>query len=635
MFKKAQGWFALLGGLMLTLAAPIGLLAQEATPAPAPPANPNAVLEAIPADATAFVAVRNLLELDHDIVQLTNKLNFPLAAIGFPSPLAFIKENVQLTEGIEDNRGLAVVVLNCQKLEAAGEVPTRMVVYIPCSDVDALTEQMNAEKEGDLLKVQLLGQPSVAAEKDGFLVVAQNAEALREAMQSKGGGVLSTLSETRRAAYLKHDLTLWFNPRGVSKAIRQEVVQAVTGMMTMGMPMADPEDLKDLTAESEKLAESLEEASLGLNIDEKTGVGLEGYVRFLPDSKTGQQIAGAKSTDQSLLFGLPDEAAVVYGGAFQSGRRELVEQQMRENLDRWVTQEAVGDQVDPEQLAALKNHLVNLIGGLEQWAFSFSGLPAGSQDGLIGVTVVGKVANAERCQADVRQVFTLVKEMAIEANKGDSEAEQEMVQNFKEGIQWKEDAEKLAGAAVDHFVVDLSRMPDMDEDAIAEAKGVIGQEGVLIRVAAVGDKHVVITFGGGAERFAEVVDHVNKGESPLADRKNVKLVSARMPTENRLIEGYFSVDSLLSMMMDITGQMGQMMPLPLAMKETSPIAVTVTHSEKTAVQLNLMVPVELLQATMDMVKPMMQMMMGGMGGGPGGQPGGQPEPIPLPEGELK
>jgi len=83
-------------GTILPAQAPAGEKpATSAKPVkPAPPKDPTAVLKAIPASATAFVAVRNIAEVDYDVADILAKLELPLDQLGFPGLVAMIKEQV-------------------------------------------------------------------------------------------------------------------------------------------------------------------------------------------------------------------------------------------------------------------------------------------------------------------------------------------------------------------------------------------------------------------------------------------------------------------------------------------------------------------------------------------------------------
>ena len=613
--------------LTMSLALPAGLaLAQEAPAAepPPPPADPLAVLKVVPADATAVLAIRNLKEVDTDIVTITTDLGFPLAAIGFPNPLEFMMQNVGIAGGLNENAGMAVAILSCAQLQSMQEIPTRIALLIPCADAKMLTNSMKPQEEGGLIKLNFMGQPSVAALKDGFLVVAQTPDVVGEIMQAKGGGVITAMSPDRVAAYTKLDAMGWLNFRGLSPAIRQEV----TGMLMAPAMMVEPALAQQVQSSVQMLNDFIDQSqehSIGLMMDAKIGVKLSLYGRMQAESEFGKALAEMKGSDSSLLTGLLDEPALLAGGSVINAKHPMIERMLRQSLDVMVNEQTIGGEIAPEQLSSVKESLIKILTGLEGAGFSVTALPADSTEGMVGVAMVCKVANGGAMQAELRELFATFKKMLLETAVAQGELTEEQAKQADAAIQWKENAENLSGAPVDHFVFDLAQLPDMEASEVEKTKGVIGEEGILVRIALVGNDHLALTFGGGPDRLADVVDSLRKGEAPLAERAGIKTSASRLASKNVLQEGYLGVDQIMTLVMDIGKKLDQPMMLPLAMKETAPIALRVTQVDKSAMEAEILVPIELAKGVMDMVGPMMGMMMGGMGG-PGGPGGGGPPP---------
>ncbi len=619
-------------------AAPPAAAAQSTGPArPAPPADPTAVLKVIPADAVAFVAVRNLLELDADVLGITQKLGFPLAAIGFPGPLNFAKEHTGISEGLDDNSGLALALLSCAELQTVQEMSARLVVLIPCSDVEALVTSMKGQKQGELISLELFGAPSVAAAKDGFLIVGQNPEVVQDVLRAKGGGIITSISPDRLADYKTQDLFGWASFRGLSEEVRQQLIDSWLGLMVMAGPAARAQGEHGVE-QVKKLMEESREFCFGLAIDEKVGLKLVLYYRMRPGTELAQQMEAMKPPSEPLLVGLPDEPVIFAMGAASAGGDAQYEKQIRQMMDHVLSQEILGELVDPDKLKSMRESIVKLTVGLKQMSFSLSALPAENEGGLVGAAFVAKVASSQQAQGELRTLFNMAKELVVKAAQDQEDLPEGSPAAVDEAVQWKQEAEKPSGAVVDHLIVDLAKFPDADSEKIEEIKGVVGQEGVLVRVAAVGDSHVAITFGGGAKRFARIVEHIEKGQAPLADKKAIKMVADRLPPpQNRLAEGYFSVDRLLALVMSISKQVGQPMMFPLMMKETAPIAYTMSRVDNTAIQADVLIPIELAQSAMELAGPFIQMALMGGAGMPGQPPMPQlvPEPAPDNESELK
>jgi hypothetical protein len=636
----------LIGLIVGSLMVPAGALMAQApaNPAPAPkaklapPADPTAVLKVIPAEATAFVAVRNLAEVDADVSAVAQKLGFPLENMGFPGLLGMIREHAGIEQGLNANSGAAVALLNCSQVKATNELSKRAVFLLPSDNVEALTKSLGGKKEGETIQLTLGGEPAVAAAKEGFLIVAQNPETLREAMKASGG-ILKTISPDRLKAYAGQDVFAWANPRGISKEVRDDVMTTIRGMIALSSAGAGAEKVESSMAELDKFIDGLKEVSLGVTLDPKIGLKFTFYYRALPDSELAKDVAGMKPSGTPLLAGLPDEAIIAAFGASGGAGNTAREKQFRTALDQALNPGVLGAEVDVAQLNSVKDSAAKLFSSFEQFSASIAGLPGESQDGMVAVTMVAKVTNSQKAQAEIRKLFNSAKDLILKTALANGQITEEEAKTAKEAIQLKENAEKLTGAVVDHFVVDLSKFPEADEETMSQIKGLVGQEGILVRIAAVGDKNLAVTFGGGAKRFAQVVDQVKNGQAPLNERKTIKMIADRLPVQNRLMEAYLSVDRLLATVMDVAGKMGQRPPIPLAMKETAPLALVSGKVDETAIEAEALVPIELAQSTAEMVGPMLGMFMGGGMGGMGAPgttaPGAaeekeEPAPAPTP-----
>lgn len=575
---------------------------------PAPPADPNAILKVIPASATAFVAIRNVAEVDFDVSEVLEKLQLPLDEMGFPGLLEMIKERAGITEGLNANSGAAIVLLDCSQVKTAEELEKRAIILLPTDKAEGLVAAMGGNKQGDAYQLTLGGEPATAVEKAGFLVIAasESRDALKEVVQAKEG-IEKSLSPDRLKAYAAADVFAWGNLRGISRELRGEPINVLKGMMMMGTPGASIEEVDETVSELQKFIDGLKEVSLSATLDARSGLKLTFWYRAMPDSEVAKRLKAVKLTDASLLTGLPDEAIIFAAGAVNTSPPEDVEKA----LDRALKPEMFGPDVDEAQVKAMKESLVKLAGSVQQVSVSVAGLPGEGEDGMVAATLLIKTANSQQAQAEVRKLFGTLKTMLIKTAAAKGELTEEQSKTVDEAIQLKENAEKLTGAVVDHFVVDISKLPDVSEEQVDQIKSVVGQEGILIRIAQVGDKTLAVTFGGGAKRFAQVVDQIQKNQAPLADRKMIKMVADRLPNQKKIAEGYLSVDRLLAFIMEMSSKLGQPVPLPLTMKETAPLSLVASQVDESSVTMEALVPIELAQSTAELVKPIMMMFMGG------------------------
>jgi hypothetical protein len=229
-----------------------------------------------------------------------------------------------------------------------------------------------------------------------------------------------------------------------------------------------------------------------------------------------------------------------------------------------------------------------LIGDIRHMSMSVSGLPP-DQDGMIGVTVLltteGK--SAKVCSTMSEMVAGMVKVFA------DNEEAREWVSLFE----YKAGAETSGSVKVDHFTIKLPS--EVDGEDREKANKIIGKEGILLRVAAVTDQRVAITFGGGSERLAQVVKAAQTDAAPLASDEGIQRVSAFLP-KKRSAEGYLAVDRLLTMIGEIAKVAGK--PLGVTMPEiNAPIAFVTAPAGKAGSQNDVFVPLEAIVAVKDAV----------------------------------
>jgi len=613
-------------GLLVVLTLPLSLSAQEAgKPAPenAKPsaADSVALLKAIPADASAFVALRNLKQLDKDVQDSVKALNLPAGVI--PSLSKLVKDDLRLSKGFNENGGVALVVLNASQVKQAEELEKRIALFFSATDPKAMADAMGAEGEGEVKKVELFGEPAWGAARGDFLVVAKDEATLKEAIQARGDGVIKTLSAERAKAFAEQDIFGWASFRGISKELRESVRDIITKETGQGIPL---EALGANLDQMEKFIEDGQDVSFGLSLDPKRGITGSFYFSMRPDTEYGRQIAAIKPLNGSLLASLPADPFVVAAGAVSNPDTE---RQLKKFLDLAFSEENVGDRVDKDKLAQVRDGLASLLGGVQQMSLGIYPLPIEDGQGMVNAVLIAKVKDAAQWKQEARKIFNMGKELGVEAAKKSGEPEEE-VSKTANAIQWKEGAEKLGGADVDQLVVDLAQLPNSDTDTVDQIKKVLGPEGVLVRVGALGKDQILVVFGGGAKRFEAAAKIATAKEAPLAGNADIKKVADRLQAGPRVMEIYFNVDKLISLAMDISSEVGGGIMFPIALRNAAPIAMTSVKIGETAQQTELLVPMELLRSLADIFGPMLQM------GLDGPQPGDSDEPeLPSDESGLQ
>ncbi len=624
----------LCASLVSVLLLPAALTAQEAAApsaaAPTAPADPTALLKAIPADATAFVAVRNLRELDADLNAVVQQLGLPQGVL--PNLGELVRQKLGITEGFDDNASLAIAVLNTGDVKTAEAIVEKVVVLIPATDPDKVLAGFGGQKEGDVAKITLMGEESVAATKGRFVVVAKSPAAVTAAIQAKGEGILSTMSPDRVKAFAGQDIFAWANPRGISKELLQELSDGIKKALASGPMGAAGAQPATGMEQLDKIITQAQEFALAASLDQKKGLIFSWYARMKEGTELARQMAAIKGTERSLLVGLPNESYILAMGAMSS-TDPATQEQMRQGIDNMfstITQLA-GTSVDAAKLNALKDPLVNLFGNVERLSVGVSSLPAEGGEGLVGLQMSAQVKDAAAWRGEARKLFGQLKEIIADAAAKEGAAP-EKVKAVSDAVQWKEDAEEVGGMKVDHFMVDLQKLPadegQSNEQTIEEVKSVIGKEGILVRVAAIGNNQVAMTFGGGAKRFAAIAESVKKNEAPLAENQDIKKMVDRQPAGPRVAEAYLSVANLLALVSNIAMEVGQPLPIP-ALRENVPVVVTSVKMGDAAQYSEILIPMELVTSVKEAMAPLFMMMMGG-----GGAPMEEPPQQPAPGGEL-
>ena len=595
--------------------------------APALPPDPMAILQAIPGDAAGFLVVRNLKELDSDLVTLAGMFGFPLGPNGFfPAPMDLLKERLGTASGLDETGSLALVLTNCADVQAVEGLAGRLAIYLPTNDAQALLASMEPQKDQDLYAIKFMGEASVAAPKGRFLVVGQSPDALRAALKTTEGDVRRAISPDRVRAYAGQDLFLWANLSGFAPSLRTALRQAVTGtlgrtMGTYGLPGG--EGLQSGFLGAGQLGEQGKEIALTVALDRR-GLGINLWFRADPASALGAKMKAAKTAAGPILVGLPDEPTVLALGVVV-GQSE--KPQLPGILDSSLSSPGVAEHFTPEQLAALKDGLAKMVGQVELCSMSVAGIPPEAKLGLASLVCVTQVADSDEHLRQCRKVFEAVKQAVDKASKG---GENQPQTKPSEVFQWKVKAEEVAGVPVDHLVIDTSALAGGAAEEADQWKGMLGPEGVLFRIAPADKRHVVFTFGGGADRLAKVIENVRKGESPLG-KGSLQVLSKRLPAAPRLMEGYLHVDQALKLFVALESQAGMPGTMPLQMRNPAPIAFCVNRVDDSAQEVCVLLPTELFLSLKEAVKPILDMFMGGMGG-QGGMNMEMPPPTPPPSG---
>jgi len=569
--------------------------AAEATPSEAPkpataPAGPKDLLDAIPEEAWGFAAIPNLKTFDGKLGDLGEKLNFPIG-----SPIALAMGQLGIGEGLREEGGVGLVVLDPTQY---GAPPDMLVLLMPTTDAKALLSAFNPQDAGDgLQKIEILGRGLYVAPKGGFVVLGMDKTSVKFVADAKKG-IRPTLKPELLERYGKSDIYAMINLRPAIEMAKPLAGQAVA-MFMMGSMEDDPEAAERIQKTAQDVVNLLDELTtleITLGLDQ-VGLQLSAYLSFSEGTIT-KRIATLKPTPAGLLAGLPKDAYMLILGIQGSDQpgNETVQQGL---LDLLMSRPEIGKVLDKAKMGEIQKIANALRANIRDYNLSISLLPEGS-DGMVCVTSVCQTTNVKASMETLQKL--------IEAYKGVGKGEQ--VTKALQGLTYKAGAEKVGDVSVDHILVDLQNITTQESagaDVMETVKKLVGKDGVLFRVAPAGDKHIVITLGGGTQRLEEVMKLASSGASPLSEDPGVMKVRPKLP-KNRVLEAYLSADRILKVAKAVTGSD----QVPVMPEIQAPLAVSLS-AEKNHGRLDIVLPIELIVEIKNIV--LQVMMGGGFGGG--------------------
>ena len=532
------------------------------------PAATADILNAVPANAWAALMVRNLGELDIKLSTLSQQLNVPA-----PSMLMMAKASMGLMTGINDQGGMAIVLMPQPNFM---DVMPGIAVIVPVSDFNAFTAALqgqDVEGEPGMKKIVITNQESYAAPYGAFAVIAQMPGAVKQVLAGDAGPARAQWTPHEVERFAADDVMLWLN--GTSIVSGEAFAQIMPMMQMMSQGTFSPEQIQGWRG-----------TTVALRLD-KSGLRLGFYVGAKEGSPNAAAMASLPTTNKSLLTGLPGEKYLMAFG-MQSSKESAAN--TAQALSGALANPMVMSQVNPQSLESIKTSLAGMITDLREAAFSIAALPTGP-DGIVGFAkVVAFEGDAAGKCASFGDLLSQVTGGMIQ--------DPQMQEQISQIVSYRAGAETIGGTSVDHFVVDLDKIPNAQPQWINEVKQVLGQEGVLVRVAAVDGTHVAATLGGGQARMQKVIELVKSNSAPLSANDGIRQVAGALP-DKRGLEGYLSVSNLMSTAAEIA-KIANEMPPPAFPNVSQPAAMVGGPVGQLGYQLDVLMPTELIVAFKDM-----------------------------------
>jgi len=561
----------------------------------------KAALSLVPADAVGFLCVPSVKQLDADFVQATSKLGLgAMMPPPFNSPTAVVKQYLKFGNGFDESGPMVYVALSANTLP---EVSQKMALIVAATDPKAFIESMGGEAlEDGLWRVNMMGQPAVAAVGEKRVILAQSPAGAKAIASSK-----SSITDKFNAADLNTleglDLVLWVDGAGLIKLAKQQI-DMIMGMAMMAQSAQGPSGAKQAEAMKKQVDTFVDGASsisFGLGLGDQ-GLTMRMGFRAKPGSELAKNMK-VRNTSDSLLRGLPSEN---YLFALGQTVDPAVAKESMQYIEPYLSMVEGTEGVDKEQVGKLRGQLSEWVTLTTAGRMVVTALPPGP-DGVLGFAMVLDTENSGKWIDMCCGTLETVKKLP----KADSPTIDEELKQALSALIIAKDAEELVGAKVQHVKFDLSKVEEVDEEDVEQLNKVLGRDGLVARAAAANPQTVVITVGGGAKYMSGVLDQVKSKSATLDGEAGIQKVAAVLPKERYMV-GYVDVDRIIESVRDVMKVLEEdeeEFPVRMA-KIDAPLAIVGSGGEDWS-RMDIFFPNELMLATKDAVMAMT---------GPGGAP---------------
>ncbi|MCH8149070.1 MAG: hypothetical protein IH987_13990 [Planctomycetes bacterium] len=509
----------------------------------------GSVLAVIPGDALVAVAFPDLKTLDARVESLGKILGVPV------QPLVLAKAVLGIAAGIDDHGSAAVVII---PVTPGGPIAQGIVLILPTSNRAELLAFFDpSDMGGGVTQVTIRGKRSYAASRGGYTVFGSDIETVKSVVSS-GRPLVAQCSDKQLELIASQDVSVYVN---VAALIGSAIGKRFEAWLSPQIGFADLLD----TMGSLLISARAESGGVSVSV--------------LMEDRLPRRAKSRPATSETFLRGLPDEPfAVAAGGLLGEDDRQV------NSLTNAVVSAAVGlGIVRTEQREKVRAAYAEMVGLSAQVAASMS-LLSGQEFGAIGAIKI--IATRGKPERLVRAIQSLVELLGSDIFV-DTQYTMAMGR-----LEWRSRAEVRSGVEIDHIVLPLDQLGTLDREKSAAT---FGTEGFLVRLGAVDDKYVVLSLGGGVDRFDRIVQSLRAGRAPLASSVAVQVSRTRVSQE-RFFEAYVSVDRWLriwSQLSAIVGVQSQFSEMP---EVNAPVAVAIHEVGPAATQIDLFVPVELLVA---------------------------------------
>jgi hypothetical protein len=496
--------------------------------APANAGPTQDIVKHVPKDAWGYVVVRSIGTLDKNIAQLQN--------LGLPIPpgvqLGGMLQGppLNLGDNIDLEQPLCIVMLDANKFGTAENSPMdpwrAAAAIIPSKNPKALVDQLAVgDADGGVRKIKVMDEEVYAAVKGNVLIVGKSEKTVKAVSSETGDG--AAMGSARSDLLDITDIYVNFSMDRVYGAYNT-MIAPMLQMVTM---QADPTGKTG--KQLEKMLQELESIGIGFRMDD-SGIALRGLVSAKKDSDLELLLKDTKNSESSRLALLPKEQYLFAMGAASYFSDHAAKFGDPNTMASLVNAFQLSN-VDKSAVSAMDTEILKMNKAVKSAAASVSML-TGEGQGFLGFAAVIEVDNPTTYIESLRKMYKTIWRI--------SDAEE--LKTAKDLLTHTPDAEEIEGSKVDTITLKCKELVEQMEaapDDVKAFKAFFGED-VTVRFGAIDGKYVLMTFGGGKDRYKEAAKMAKAGSDGLAMDTGIKGTAKHLASP-RSTEMFVSVENIL------------------------------------------------------------------------------------------
>ena len=537
------------------------------------------VLSQVPQDALVVIKLNNPEGVSKKLAAFAQKLGLAQMVPGLADPLAMLRQEAGLKDGLETKGEAAVALFK----PAPGEQEPQAVALIPVSDYKAFLSNFGDVKQengADTFTLPENPEPFYASNWGKYAAISPWAELVKK----KGSGIKVEGAVAKQLA--ERDVVMIANMEQIRPMIMPGFQQFK--QMLPQFPMVDPQGnemafQKQVAIEMmdgvEQFLNELQVAAVSLNLADPGFTATFTY-QFTPDSQLAKSVQGLRKSDASLLNGLPQGSYLFYGGFTYDGKQfwNWMKDWYAGALKQAKLTPAEGKSLD-QALAAYERMLTSSN------AITFGIMPPAP--GAFGKT--GIINGVFVMQGDAKAI--------LEASKEFNKHQDAMMKaSGAMGITVKTsvtpNAKTLGGVSLDQYKTEFVAGPNADPNAVKMIEMMYGKS-LSGYMGAINDKMVVSSIGVDDAKVTAAITAAKANQAPISTTPHAKTALSQLP-QNRVGIFYVDVANLVNTGMQIAQQFGAGANMKMP-PNLPPVAVSVA-SEGNAIRFDTYVPTDLVES---------------------------------------